>query len=312
MIALRLDKRFRFFHIDLLPEDKNFSFNYDSLATLDQLIAYNNSIGFGILLNNAKPIYNTNIEEGEQMTEDEKINNNTDDHVSQYKEISKKTEVLIAFEHYKINYIDKDKDKGLYEPDDNDDSDDEDSDDPELMGMIPQFVRIGQEKPVHYTPWGRFDTDNPLSPVNLYELRAMHFKGFTSKSIPNFSKLMSNIEGIAIWGQIDPYFIVIAPAKLYDFSIVRENIEAAIYGALNVSIKKEPKNIDQYIIEIAEKSGSMFENDGIENYAIIFPNKDFTVEWIENPTEKNEEDVCKLFSQIKDLIIFKNGEIYEC
>lgn len=254
----------------------------------------------------------------EEAEPNEKIDSKSNDNVSQYKEISKTGDVYIAFEHYKENYLEIEKSKSVFKKEDNDEDDEDDDDEiSNFVDMMPNMVRFGAEKqPVHYTPWGRFEVDNPLSPVNLYDLRAVHFKGFTSKSIPNFSKLMNNIEGIAIWGQIDPYFIVIAPAKSYDFSIVRENIERAIYGALNIEIKNNNSNsnkdIEEHIIKIAEKSASMFNDNGIENFALIFPDKDFTVEYIENPTEDNIKQICSLFNQVKNLIVFKNGEIYEC
>ncbi len=226
-----------------------------------------------------------------------------------------KDDVMIAFEHYRTNYVDIDKEKSLYKDesiDEDDDEDDDENDFSDVIGSMPGIFRFGQEKPTHYTPWGKFDADNPLSPVNLYELRAVHFKGFTTKSIPNFPSLMNTIEGVSIWGQIDPYFIVIAPAKLYDFSEVRANIEEAIYGALNIELKNdEVFDLDDYIMEVAGKSSTMF-SEGTENFALIFPDKDFSVEYIENPTQEKIVEICSLFNQINNLIVFKNGEVYEC
>lgn len=301
-----------------MPKSNIFAFKYDSLDTIESLIAFNESVGIDLLLKQAHP----NLKENKTMeTEDndeQKTNlKSSNEQVSQYKEISKTGDICIAFEHYRENYleVEKEKNRSLYKKDDDDDDDNDDDDDEvsNFVDIMPSVMRFGAEKQqVHYTPWGKFDIDNPLSPVNLYDLRAVHFKGFTSRSIPNFSKLMGNIEGVAIWGQIDPYFVVIAPAKSYDFAIVRENVERAIYGALNIEIKTPTKTIEDYIIQVAEKSASMFVDDGIENFALIFPNEDFSVEYIENPTEENVKHVCSLFSQIENLIIFKNGEIYEC
>lgn len=302
-----------------MPKSSIFVFKYDSLDTIESLISFNESVGIDLLLKQAHPNFTENkpMENENNEDNDQKMSVKSNDHISQYKEISKTGDICIAFEHYRENYleVEKEKNRSLYKKDDDDD-DDDDSDDDEIANfadIMPNVMRFGAEKQqVHYTPWGRFDIDNPLSPVNLYDLRAVHFKGFTSKSIPNFSKLMSNIEGVAIWGQIDPYFVVIAPAKSYDFAIVRENVERAIYGALNIEIKTPTKTIEDYIIQVAEKSASMFVDDGIENFALIFPNEDFSVEYIENPTEDNAKQICRLFDQIKDLIVFKNGEIYEC
>ena len=300
-----------------MPKSSIFAFKYDSLDTIESLIAFNESVGIDLLLKQAHP----NLKENKTMeTEDndeQKTNlKSSNEQVSQYKEISKTGDICIAFEHYRENYleVEKEKNRSLYKKDDDDDDDDNDDDDEvsNFVDIMPSVMRFGAEKQqVHYTPWGKFDIDNPLSPVNLYDLRAVHFKGFTSRSIPNFSKLMGNIEGVAIWGQIDPYFVVIAPAKSYDFAVVRENVERAIYGALNIEIKTPTKTMEDYIIQVAEKSASMFADDGIENFALIFPNEDFSVEYIENPTEENVKHVCSLFAQIENLIIFKNGEIYE-
>ena len=301
-----------------MPKSSIFDFKYDSLDTIESLISFNESVGIDLLLKQAHPKFTENkTMETEDSDNEPKINfKSSNEQVSQYKEISKTGDICIAFEHYRENYleVEKEKNKSLYKKDEDDDDDDDDDDEvSNFVDIMPSVMRFGGEKPqVHYTPWGRFDIDNPLSPVNLYDLRAVHFKGFTSKSIPNFSKLMTNIEGIAIWGQIDPYFIVIAPAKSYDFAVVRENIERAIYGALNIEIKTSTKTVEDYIIKVAEKSASMFVDDGIENFALIFPNEEFSVEYIENPTEENIKQICSLFEQIKDLIVFKNGEIYEC
>lgn len=300
-----------------MPNSNIFKFKYDSLDTIQSLIAFNESVGIDLLLKQAHPKFTENKPmETEDSDNEPKINlKSSNEQVSQYKEISKTGDICIAFEHYRENYleVEKEKNKSLYKKDDDDDDDDDDDEVSGFVDMMPSVMRFGAEKQqVHYTPWGRFDMDNPLSPVNLYDLRAVHFKGFTSRSIPNFSKLMGNIEGVAIWGQIDPYFIVIAPAKSYDFAVVRENIERAIYGALNIEIKTPTKTMEDYIVQVAEKSASMFVDDGIENFALIFPNEEFSVEYIENPTEENIKHICSLFDQIKDLIVFKNGEIYEC
>lgn len=287
----------------MLPKKDNFDYRYDSVSTLQELINFNNTIGMNKMLEKAAK---KELEENQSKPE---INEN----ISQYKKISK-DDVMIAFEHYKTNYMEIDKERPLYEGDDDiGDDDDEEENDFSPIDMMPAgILRFGQEKPIHYTPWGKFDTDNPLSPVHLYDLRAVHFKGFTTKSIPNFSSLMNTIEGVSIWAQIDPYFIVIAPAKLYDFADVRANIEEAIYTALNIEVTADTSfDLDHYIMEVAEKSSTMF-SEGTDNFALIFPDKDFSVEYIENPTQENIVEICSLFNQIKNLIVFKNGEVYEC
>ena len=79
-----------------------------------------------------------------------------------------------------------------------------------------------------------------------------------------------------------------------------------------MEIKEETKEgVNSHIIAIGEQSAQMFK-DGIDNYTIIFPDNNFSVEVIKSIDEDHTKEVCKLFNQIQNLIVFKNGEFYEC
>ena len=215
----------------------------------------------------------------------------------------------IVWEDFKLNYIDRPSEEK--EEDDEEDiifeDDDENMRGLEMMMMGP----MNAMKQVHNTPWGRFAADNPISPVNLYELKVAHLKGFKVTSIPNFEQMMANIDGVALFSKLDPYFIVIAPAKLYSIQDVKSNVERAIYKALNIEIKNEQPTLESYVAQAQSISQSKFSEEGIQNIVMVFPEPNVAVDIIENPTEKDIKEVNQLSSQLKDLIIFKNGELYE-
>lgn len=215
----------------------------------------------------------------------------------------------IVWEDFRLNYIEKSQDEKDEDDDDNDiifDDDDENMRQFEMM-----FGSMGPLKQIHNTPWGRFAADNPLSPVNLYELKVAHLKGFKTTSIANFDQLIKNVDGVALFAQLDPYFIVIATAKLYSIQDVKSSIERAIYKALDIEIKSESPNLESYVAQAQALSHSKFSEEGIQNIVMVFPEPHVGVEILENPSEKEINDVDQLSRQLKELIIFKNGELYE-
>ena len=253
----------------------------------------------GIKENGEPPVNNDDIKLKEKLS-----------FVSNYNEISRDN-VVIGWEHYKTNYLDIDNSNKNDDHDDIDHDDDDDDDDGDnIVGMFPNLIRLNNEKQVHYTPWGKFDIDNPLSPINLYDIRVMHLRGFTTISIKNFPALINSIEGIAIWGQIDPYFVVIAMAKMYEFEDIKKRIEGAIYGALNIEIDDDDSELEEYILGAGEKSEKLHD-DGIDNFVVVFPEPNLVTEILENPDEKKVDEIHRLMDQIEDLVVFKNGEFYE-
>lgn len=227
--------------------------------------------------------------------------------------VQQKTEIEempeIVWEDFRLNYIDK-------PPEEKDEDDEEDvifeDDDENMRGL--EMMMMGPMNTiqrVHNTPWGKFSPDNPISPVNLYELKVAHLKGFKTTSIPNFDQLMKNVDGVALFAQLDPYFIVIAPAKLYALQDVKSNVERAIYRALNIEIKNESPALESYVAQAQALSNSKFLEEGIDNIVIVFPEPNVGVEMLENPSPKEIGEVDQLSKQLKELIIFKNGELYE-
>lgn len=221
-----------------------------------------------------------------------------------------KDDIVIGWEHYRTNYV-KERNASiplLGGPDDSIDDDDDDDSDISIEDMFPGGISFRQRQtPIHYTPWGKFDADNPISPVNLYDLYMVHFKGFTTDFIPNFKDLMSSIEGIAIWGQIDRYCLIVAPAKAYEALEVKYNFDKAIYSALGMTIENGGFDMEDHIISVIERSEELFES-GIDNFAVVFPEPNFGIEVFEAPDEEKIKEIHDLMGRVKDLVVIHNGD----
>lgn len=221
-----------------------------------------------------------------------------------------KDDIVIGWEHYRTNYI-KEQHANiplLSGPNDSIDDDDDDDGDISIEDMFSSGISFRQRQaPVHYTPWGKFDADNPISPVNLYDLYMVHFKGFTTDFIPNFKDLMSSIEGIAIWGQIDRYCLIVAPAKAYEVLEVKYNFDKAIYSALGMTIENGGFDMEDHIISVIERSEELFES-GIDNFAVVFPEPNFGIEVFEAPDEQKIKEIHDLMGRVKDLVVIHNGD----
>lgn len=221
-----------------------------------------------------------------------------------------KDDIVIGWEHYRTNYVKEQHTNttSLGGPDDSIDDDDDDDSDISIEDMFPGGISFRQRQaPIHYTPWGKFDADNPISPVNLYDLYMVHFKGFTTDFIPNFKDLMSSIEGIAIWGQIDRYCLIVAPAKAYEALEVRYNFDKAIYSALGMTIENGGFDMEDHIISVIERSEELFES-GIDNFAVVFPEPNFGIEVFEAPDEEKIKEIHDLMGRVKDLVVIHNGD----
>jgi hypothetical protein len=289
--ASRLDGRYRYLHIDLPPNETKFNIKFDQKETLDAM--------YNLMLSGVFDYMFQSVGASADIskTEKQKISNG---------------EVYIAWINYKENYIEVPEHNDFTDEDTPDSFDD---DDDELgVGQI-RFMNSGMfnfhNENIHYTPWGRYLANNPMSPINMYEqLWVAHFKGFTTKTIPNFDQIIAATEGVANFVKIDPYSIVIAVAKCYDFTDVQQNVERSLYEALGIEISNESKSMEDHLMGVREQSLSLF-NSGVENIALVFPEPNFSVEIVESPTEQNILDLKKLFGQIQNLIVFRNGELYE-
>lgn len=211
--------------------------------------------------------------------------------------------IYIIWEHFKSNYINQQS----IEDDDDELDEDFEPDEPEEgepdFGNLIRLSKVftNPEANAHYTPWGAFHPNNPLSPVNMYDLYFAHFHGFTTFSLKNFKDLMNRTEGVAIWAQHDPYCIIMGPAKTYSATEVKYNVTSVLLSALGVSVP----NSNQENEAVKSKSELMYKN-GISNIHIRFPNG--TIDVLENPTQIDMKDALELKTKIKDVAIFMNGE----
>lgn len=296
-IASLLDNRFQYFHINFSPRSKNLEFYFDKIETLNIINRANDKGEIKNILEKlgAKPTseLTTAIINKEIATKPF---------------ILSKDSIIIGWEHYRTNYIKEQKPTIDLVEDHNDDNEDDDNGDISIEDMFPGGIQFGQKQtPIHYTPWGKFDVDNPISPVNLYDLYMVHFKGFTTDFIPNFKDLMSSIEGVAIWGQIDRYCLIIAPAKAYEVLEVKYNFDKTIYSALGLTIENGGFDIEDHIISVIEKSEELFKS-GIDNFALVFPEPNFGIEVIESPDEEKIKEINDLMGRVKDLVVIHNGD----
>lgn len=209
----------------------------------------------------------------------------------------------IIWEHFETNYLKKNTD---FDEDDDDDFEDfDESEDHEMAGGPNNFMRAfrlpGFMPEVHHTPWGVFHANNPLSPVNMYDISMAHFKGFNVHTIPNFIQLMDSVDGVAVWAQHDPYCIAVGPGKLYSTMEVKLNVEKAIYDALGVTNYNNHDKTLEYTIASTE----LLKN-GTHNVFIRFPNG--TSKVYENPSNEELSELLKLKKQINGVIIVHDGK----
>lgn len=224
----------------------------------------------------------------------------------------------IIWKHYKENFLKVNESDILHIDDEDMPSNilDDDDDDMPKLGFI-NMSNIMPQSHMHQTPWGSFAVDNPLSPINMYDLQVANFKGFNTRSIADFKSVMSRIDGIAAWATLDPYCIVIAPAMLYDTTEVKKSFEEAVYHAL--AIQKPVSNADKQSLEdrkarafdAVKQSYDLFHESGIDNITLILPDEKATVDIIKNPTDLELLSINKLIDQLPDLIVLRNGDFYE-
>lgn len=230
-----------------------------------------------------------------------------------------KKEYSLIWENYRSNYIkeepeEEDDDDDIFNDGEGFEGDDEHDGSKHPNGLnlydIPKLFRVNQPIP-HYTPWGLFHSNNPLSPTNMYELWMVHFKGFSVFSFgksgtgSEFINLMNSIDGVAIWSQHDPYCIVIGPAKAYSIEEIRRNVEKALFGKLDPDLlkKEEPPK------ETNEAKSLLLFNNGVKNIIVEFPNG--LVDIIEDPSEEAVDEVNKALIGIAGVTAYLNGQKIE-
>jgi hypothetical protein len=226
----------------------------------------------------------------------------------------------IIWKHYKENFLKVNESDLLHIDDEEspsmiDDDDDDDNDGMPRLGFI-NMSNIMPHSHMHQTPWGSFAVDNPLSPINMYDLQVANFKGFNTRSVTDFKSVMSSVDGIAAWATLDPYCIVIAPAMLYDTTEVKKSFEEAVYRALSIQKSTTTKTSfyeerKERALDAAKQSYDLFHESGIDNITMILPDENATVDIIKNPTSVQILSVNKLIDQLSDLIVLRNGDFYD-
>lgn len=216
-------------------------------------------------------------------------------------------EVLVIWETYSGNY-DTLK-NATEEPDLPDEEDDDDIPDGLMpRGLIP--IHFGQQEVIpDFTPWGKFDSSNPFSPTNLYDIQIAHFKGFSATDIPELKQILNGIHGVAMWSIIDKYRVAIAPAASYNTSEVKEKVQRAIYKYFNVQFGSA--DVEEYIKTLMDTSEREYLDTQKDNVLIIFPEPNFSVENICEPTEEEYAEIKRLHSMVKGLIVIKNGKFFD-
>lgn len=212
--------------------------------------------------------------------------------------------VYIIWEHFKSNYINQNNDEEEDEFDDEEDLDEMGNDQEDGFGNLIKMSRMLRSPQIdaHFTPWGAFHPNNPMSPVNMYDLYFAHFHGFTTFSIPNFKDIMNSIEGVAIWAQHDPYTIIFGPAKTYSATEVKMNIDAVLMSALGIP----PKKSENSELEMMKNQSQQLFKEGVINIFIRFPNG--TIDILKNPSQSEIKEAIDLKTKIKDVVLYMNGE----
>lgn len=272
---MKLDKQYRFIHINLSGENKP-EIKYDSLKTLYDFCLRDKRLGlFGI--------FEDVLTENGIDVED--INDEIDD-------------PKIIWMDYRENYLISERNV-LEEIDDDDEDEDE---------KIPRIFSMGmfngmQQDQNSITPWGKFTDLDPMNPMNLYEdIHVMHFKGFDFSHMRGLESSMNNIEGIARWSIIDKYSAIICVAKVYTSAEVKKNVEDTIYFNLG---HQKFSNLEESALQ-AQMESEELEEDHI---LLVFPNGEKRT--IINPSEQDVAEVSNLLNNVQNCIAFKNGDIYE-
>lgn len=271
----KLNKEFKYIHINILDKDTT-QIKYDSISTLYSMALIDKTSGLYHL-------FNTVLEKEYMPVEDMLI--------SDY-------DPEIIWMDYRENYL-IDRMPSIDPNDDIDDNDEEES--------FPKIFGIGafnQNELVNITPWGKFTENDPMNPMNLYEdIQVLHLKGFDFSYFRGLENVMNSIDGVAKWSIIDRYSAIICVARHYNLTDVKKNVEETIYETLNY------KKFNKFT-SVAADAQHISDNMEEDNFIVVFPDK--TTKVIKNPSEDDVKDVNKLYEDMPDCIIFKNGELYEC
>lgn len=138
-------------------------------------------------------------------------------------------DIKFVWEDYLENYIkidnnqkEKNEFSDIFE-------DEEDSISPKMLTLYPSLGEIVK------TPWGPAQINDKFAYHNFYELKFVHFKGFSSdtfvktkkseSSVGPFGRILDSVDGVAMWKYIDPYCFLIGKARLYNWDEVVKNFD---------------------------------------------------------------------------------------
>lgn len=214
----------------------------------------------------------------------------------------------ITWEDYRANYVDDDIDDVMHELDDDDDIVDDDDDD-DISGPPPNGMSLGKLMsamggPASFgrvvnTPWGQFSSNNKFAPFNFYELKIMHFNGFSTHTFPNFKATLDSIDGVAVWKDMDPYCVIIGKARTYSWQTVINNVTEAL---TKVPAPPTPEHIAEKIIATQQKE------DVSVYVAVVFPDgRSSIVTPDDTEYMKKVQEINEMRGTINNLIIIENG-----
>lgn len=234
-------------------------------------------------------------------------------------------QVKIVWEDFNSNYLPPDKIEAEKDPF-------EDEQNSALFDQLNMLNGMGGN--VAKTPWGSFGKDDKMAPHNFYELKLIHFYGFSSeifsykdsKGAPKnkLSTVLGNATGVAVWKFLDPYCFVIGKAKLYTWAEVTKSVDASIKGALIDLNQAESieKIVDELIEEgvseenlikaMANTIISEFKKNNVDegSVAIIFPNGKYDFAILTDPDySERVKRIEELVGTVEGALVIRNGQI---
>lgn len=116
------------------------------------------------------------------------------------------------------------------------------------------------------TPFGDQLLGDKWSPLSMYKLQVMHLRGPIADD-PRLLDRLDKIEGVAAFHTVDRYTYILAPARLYSVTEVKQNVEEAL---LNKS--SFVSSIDIAKKELRETHDNTQRSEGMNLYSVLYKN----------------------------------------
>lgn len=116
------------------------------------------------------------------------------------------------------------------------------------------------------TPFGDQLLGDKWSPLSMYKLQVMHLRGPIADD-PWLLDRLDKIEGVAAFHTVDRYTYILAPARLYSVTEVKQNVEEAL---LNKS--SFVSSIDIAKKELRETHDNTQRSEGMNLYSVLYKN----------------------------------------